>query len=345
MINAIARIAYNTKEWKHASGPEGKSNSFKSYEKQKGFAHEEFLNYSKKLGTPPRGLWYGFIQGVHKSTAFEEKDHVNLVLLTKNSQNKKLYLVGFLTDVQKINPAILVAFPDRENIPSEAEKLTLNIQFKNKKFLPKPIEVPSHLAEHFSRMRYQIRFRQPDGIHQPTTQEEDNKALLDFANEVFEKYFLQDPSLSTKNAQIPHSNPVSLGKAKEFSSSQEEALELLPSERQVPEGRRILVEVSRIERNPHLRKRVLEEKGVICHACGMSFEKIYGEIGKQFIEVHHIYPLSSTDEEQPNTTKDLVPLCSNCHQMIHRLLSKGIRPEKSLKELRRIIKSTVKAKS
>lgn len=54
-------------------------------------------------------------------------------------------------------------------------------------------------------------------------------------------------------------------------------------------------------------------------ACGFDFEEVYGELGRNFIEVHHIKPLYSLDEEvviDPAT--DLVCLCSNCHRMIHR---------------------------
>ena len=53
--------------------------------------------------------------------------------------------------------------------------------------------------------------------------------------------------------------------------------------------------------------------------CRFDFEKSYGERGKGFIEVHHIKPLSSSNEEMIiNPETDLVPVCANCHRMIHR---------------------------
>lgn len=56
-----------------------------------------------------------------------------------------------------------------------------------------------------------------------------------------------------------------------------------------------------------------------CEACGFDFQKYYGSIGKDFIEVHHNKPLSSTKKETPiNIKTDLNCLCSNCHKMIHR---------------------------
>ncbi|WP_255298261.1 HNH endonuclease [Brevibacillus dissolubilis] len=76
----------------------------------------------------------------------------------------------------------------------------------------------------------------------------------------------------------------------------------------------------RYERRPENRQRAIEIHGLICKACGFDFEAVYGERGKNFIEVHHIKPLSTLDggemEIVPET--DLVPVCSNCHRMIHR---------------------------
>jgi len=54
-------------------------------------------------------------------------------------------------------------------------------------------------------------------------------------------------------------------------------------------------------------------------ACGFDFEEKYGIRGRDFIEVHHIKPLSENGEEiiiNPQT--DLICVCSNCHRMIHR---------------------------
>lgn len=76
---------------------------------------------------------------------------------------------------------------------------------------------------------------------------------------------------------------------------------------------------TRYERNPINRARAIEIHGTICKACGFDFEKVYGERGRGFIEVHHINPLFSIDKETDiNPETDLVPVCSNCHRMIHR---------------------------
>jgi hypothetical protein len=76
----------------------------------------------------------------------------------------------------------------------------------------------------------------------------------------------------------------------------------------------------RYERVPENRKRAIEIHGLTCSICGFDFEKIYGLRGHGFIEIHHINSLSSFEDEQNvNPATDLFPVCSNCHQMIHRI--------------------------
>lgn len=60
-----------------------------------------------------------------------------------------------------------------------------------------------------------------------------------------------------------------------------------------------------------------------CVACGFDFEERYGEYGKNYIEFHHINPVSVYEEDGKITNledarKNLVPLCSNCHKILHR---------------------------
>ena len=52
--------------------------------------------------------------------------------------------------------------------------------------------------------------------------------------------------------------------------------------------------------------------------CGFNFLERYGEIGRGFIHVHHVNPLSQTGEQIVDPKTDLVPVCPNCHSMIHR---------------------------
>lgn len=66
----------------------------------------------------------------------------------------------------------------------------------------------------------------------------------------------------------------------------------------------------------------------------MDFQEVYGELGKDFIHVHHIKPLSEIDSTYVVDYKnDLIPICPNCHAMLHRKLNGK---EISIEQLRRI---------
>lgn len=70
-----------------------------------------------------------------------------------------------------------------------------------------------------------------------------------------------------------------------------------------------------------------------CEVCDFDFYKVYGEIGKGFIEAHHRIPLSDLDGESKTELKDLALVCSNCHRMLHREID-----TLSIKELKTKIK-------
>ena len=82
-------------------------------------------------------------------------------------------------------------------------------------------------------------------------------------------------------------------------------------------GERVFLSVRR-ERDRFLRESALKIHGYDCMACGFNYEQCYGEIGKDFIEVHHVVPLASSGETDTNPKTDLVVLCANCHRMVHR---------------------------
>lgn len=73
----------------------------------------------------------------------------------------------------------------------------------------------------------------------------------------------------------------------------------------------------RSKRNRAIRDQCAERDHYTCQVCGFNFEKIYGERGKGFIEIHHKKPMASYDGEHEIKLEDLIALCSNCHSMIH----------------------------
>ena len=84
------------------------------------------------------------------------------------------------------------------------------------------------------------------------------------------------------------------------------------------EGETIRRLATRYERSAFLRKRAIEIHGSNCSVCGISFGGVYGEIGKGFIHVHHLERLADTGKRLVNPASDLVPVCPNCHSMLHR---------------------------
>jgi 5-methylcytosine-specific restriction protein A len=77
----------------------------------------------------------------------------------------------------------------------------------------------------------------------------------------------------------------------------------------------------KIERNRTAAKQAKKFHGTRCQACDLDFEERYGEIGKGFIEAHHLKPISTLEEGVAVTydvAADFAVLCANCHRMIHR---------------------------
>jgi 5-methylcytosine-specific restriction protein A len=85
------------------------------------------------------------------------------------------------------------------------------------------------------------------------------------------------------------------------------------------EGAKKSVTVNARERNPEARKACIRRHGLRCSVCSLDFEERFGDLGKGFIHVHHLNLLSrQPDEHVVNAFDDLVPVCPNCHAMLHR---------------------------
>lgn len=93
--------------------------------------------------------------------------------------------------------------------------------------------------------------------------------------------------------------------------------------------------VNAYERNVAARQKCISYFGTSCYICGFDFEKVYGEIGKCYIHVHHIVPISEIGTEyRIDPIKDLRPVCPNCHSMIHRR-----KPPFTVEELVKIVRA------
>ena len=101
-----------------------------------------------------------------------------------------------------------------------------------------------------------------------------------------------------------------------------------------PDGAVVRIEVNRYERSPEARRACIAYHGTSCAACDFSFERVYGEIGREFIHIHHVVAVSQLGSSyQLDPITDLIPLCANCHAMAHQ----GVSTPRTAAELRRII--------
>lgn len=101
-------------------------------------------------------------------------------------------------------------------------------------------------------------------------------------------------------------------------------------------GQAIRVSVNRYERNPNARKACLSSKGTKCNICGFDAKGTYGDEYEGKIEVHHIVPIHTINNSYViNPQKDLIPVCPNCHMILHTKKENGLFP--SVEELKNII--------
>ncbi len=120
-------------------------------------------------------------------------------------------------------------------------------------------------------------------------------------NEVVYKFEFNTTHRESKEEIVTTSNPLRLNKKEVY-------IEGKPNE----------VLVTKYERDPKAREKCIEHFGYSCSVCSFNFEKVYGEVGKDFIHVHHLKLVSATGEGEVNPINDLRPVCPNCHAMIHK---------------------------
>jgi 5-methylcytosine-specific restriction protein A len=101
----------------------------------------------------------------------------------------------------------------------------------------------------------------------------------------------------------------------------------------LPEGAKIQIVVNKYERSPANRAACISYYGPICQVCSFDFGSFYGQIGQDYIEVHHRVPVSSMGGAyRVDPVTDLVPVCGNCHAMMHRK-----NPPLSVEELKALL--------
>lgn len=86
------------------------------------------------------------------------------------------------------------------------------------------------------------------------------------------------------------------------------------------EGLAKQVNLTRYERDLKARDACIKKFGFNCYVCQFNFQSVYGNIGKGFIHVHHLEPISNKAgrKHTVDPENDLRPVCPNCHAMLHK---------------------------
>ena len=88
----------------------------------------------------------------------------------------------------------------------------------------------------------------------------------------------------------------------------------------VVEGAIKQVAVNKYERDNTARRACIAAHGTDCAVCGIDFGAVYGDFAMGYIHVHHKTPVAEAakhGEYELNPVDDLVPVCPNCHAMLH----------------------------
>lgn len=99
------------------------------------------------------------------------------------------------------------------------------------------------------------------------------------------------------------------------------------------EGAAVTIQVNRYERDRAARAACLAHHGYSCQACEVDLTETYGdELGRRAIHVHHVVPMAKQGgaRYRVDPINDLVPLCPNCHNVIHKT-----QPVQTVAEFRR----------
>lgn len=100
------------------------------------------------------------------------------------------------------------------------------------------------------------------------------------------------------------------------------------------EGLKKQVIVNKYERSSIARAECIKYNGSKCKVCETTFTKVYGAIGEGFIHVHHIIPIHSIGQEYKIDYKnDLIPVCPNCHAMLHKKIDGNFLSVEKLREI------------
>lgn len=306
-IEKIARICWNSNEWQYPSGPQGKSKI--GFEGENGFGHEEWLLDRNRICED--GFHYGFIESYNKDIG-RKKQTVHLYSITPDK--RRLY-VGAILDAEYVSPEqsslVLKEYQDK----GWYDAMCQEIEDATGKKCNEPL-------------LFNIRFRVENftdytekGLY---ISKDDPNLKADYYGTLYNK--LESFHFEDQKGSIHFVDA--------------DSCEITDPNNEVIEGAKSRILVNRYERNPEARRLCVEANGCKCAVCGFDFHSMYGSIGKGFINVHHIKPIAEIGKAYKlNPKTDLVPVCANCHAMLHYAKADRVLSVNELKEIIRVVKA------
>lgn len=102
------------------------------------------------------------------------------------------------------------------------------------------------------------------------------------------------------------------------------------------EGKQRLGQHVAYERSRKNRAEAIRIHGTECAACGFRCNAFYGaELARDYVEIHHIESIT-IGPRTVNPATELIPLCANCHAMVHRVRGSILSVEALRKAIERI---------
>lgn len=151
---------------------------------------------------------------------------------------------------------------------------------------------------------------------------------------------VKQPEIKQEPVKLSEEKPVELIKAAPVSPVKIEAVKVDQASQAV-EMKKSAAEPER-ENSVSSQEQVTEDKkaacleyyGAVCDLCGFDYGYTYGETFEKLIEVHHMHNEDDCITEATDPIKDLIPICKNCHQVVHSKI-----PSYTLEEMRKMIKA------
>ncbi len=223
-----------------------------------------------------------------------------------------------ISENQLIIPSLKVFSRRKEGTTTSEliDILTEIMQPKGKDSEINPIRKDTYFSQKVRNLRSHSTFERDNLAEYKNEKYYITKKGLDFLEDKYEEYeYINSGYFDVEDQKIANLNL--LGASNKYFIPEEE----------VSEGKLVTTNSKTRKRSQKLRNYAFEyyksKNKIKCEVCGFDFESTYGALGKDYIELHHIKPVSVYEEngEISNLEEarlNLVPLCSNCHKILHR---------------------------